>query len=329
MADVWEKDLAQKSSLTTSDYIRVVGSDNVSYKQGVSNVAELMSNALPYATATEVLTWAAGINGRGIVCTTTSTTDLPTEQATKYGVAWTYNYALGGNLWLNVFWSPTNRAEIYYNTKTGTNAWLGWQKMPTRAEIDNAHRYKGAVTVGDYNDITETGIYFAKGTSTTLNPPIPSIPGRYYQLLVTNADGMITQFATSHNDPNTIYSRDSVGGSTWTAWTKQPTRAEVTAVKPLNLGNTVDSMLSALQSVWDSGGQIVLFTCGSSLANILTKGQASVSGKGIVTLLGNPSGDATNIDFLLYTGAMELFTARYSTASSSIDIAKKATMTNL
>lgn len=38
MADTYEKDLAQKSSLTTSDYIRVVGSDNVSYKQPLSNV---------------------------------------------------------------------------------------------------------------------------------------------------------------------------------------------------------------------------------------------------------------------------------------------------
>lgn len=40
MADTYEKDLAQKSSLTTSDFIRVVGSDNVSYKQLVSDVAK-------------------------------------------------------------------------------------------------------------------------------------------------------------------------------------------------------------------------------------------------------------------------------------------------
>ena len=40
MADTYEKDLSQKTSLTTSDYIRVVGSDNVSYKQLVSAVAK-------------------------------------------------------------------------------------------------------------------------------------------------------------------------------------------------------------------------------------------------------------------------------------------------
>lgn len=42
MADTYEKNLAQKSSLTTSDYIRVVGTDNVSYKQPVSSVMQTM-----------------------------------------------------------------------------------------------------------------------------------------------------------------------------------------------------------------------------------------------------------------------------------------------
>lgn len=39
MADVYEKNLNSKASLTVNDYIRVVGSDNVSYKQLVSDVA--------------------------------------------------------------------------------------------------------------------------------------------------------------------------------------------------------------------------------------------------------------------------------------------------
>lgn len=40
MADAYEQNLASKSTLTTTDYIRVVGSDNVSYKQLVSDVAK-------------------------------------------------------------------------------------------------------------------------------------------------------------------------------------------------------------------------------------------------------------------------------------------------
>lgn len=73
MADTYEKDLAQKSSLTTSDYIRVVGSDNVSYKQLVSNVKTAMglqyyslagqaSITLNYAEATRTLvTFIGGV----------------------------------------------------------------------------------------------------------------------------------------------------------------------------------------------------------------------------------------------------------------------------
>ena len=40
MADTYEQNLGQKSSLTVNDFIRVVGTDNVSYKQLVSDVAK-------------------------------------------------------------------------------------------------------------------------------------------------------------------------------------------------------------------------------------------------------------------------------------------------
>ena len=40
MVDTYEQNLGQKSSLTVNDYIRVVGSDNASYKQLVNDVAK-------------------------------------------------------------------------------------------------------------------------------------------------------------------------------------------------------------------------------------------------------------------------------------------------
>lgn len=46
--DTYEKDLGQKSSLTTSDFIRVVGSDNVSYKQPVPSILASMGLSLYY-----------------------------------------------------------------------------------------------------------------------------------------------------------------------------------------------------------------------------------------------------------------------------------------
>ena len=38
MAEVYEKDLGSKGTLTSSDFIRVVGSDNVSYKQPMNTL---------------------------------------------------------------------------------------------------------------------------------------------------------------------------------------------------------------------------------------------------------------------------------------------------
>lgn len=43
MADTYEKDLGVKSAITASDYIRLVGSDNVSYKNTVSSVAQSLN----------------------------------------------------------------------------------------------------------------------------------------------------------------------------------------------------------------------------------------------------------------------------------------------
>ena len=40
MADIYEKDLDSKTTLETSDYVRIVGDDNVSYKNRVADVAE-------------------------------------------------------------------------------------------------------------------------------------------------------------------------------------------------------------------------------------------------------------------------------------------------
>lgn len=60
MADTYEKNLAQKSSLTTSDYIRVVGSDNVSYKQPVSSVMQTMGVVPVFTESASNVTCASG-----------------------------------------------------------------------------------------------------------------------------------------------------------------------------------------------------------------------------------------------------------------------------
>lgn len=50
MADTYEQNLGQKSSLTTSDYVRIVGTDNVSYKQKISSLSAVI---LPNVTSSD------------------------------------------------------------------------------------------------------------------------------------------------------------------------------------------------------------------------------------------------------------------------------------
>lgn len=137
MADVYEQNLAQKSTLTTSDFIRVVGSDNVSYKQLVSDVADMVLQAYPTTIAVaDIQAWAQAHNGVGITQTNPSSANLPSGVSNLYGVAWCNNYVYSSNIWCNLFWSPTNSNDIYQCRKLNSGAWTAWEKMPTRAEID-------------------------------------------------------------------------------------------------------------------------------------------------------------------------------------------------
>lgn len=131
MADTYEKDLGQKSSLTTSDFIRVVGSDNVSYKQLVSDVAD------------RILTSGKSASTTGNISDLDAITPFTTGYATfaadvsPTGVQSAYWYSMIG-------WGTGARAEITCVDVRGTvytrvkdySGWKAWVKQPTRAEID-------------------------------------------------------------------------------------------------------------------------------------------------------------------------------------------------
>ena len=50
MADIYEQNLTSKSTLTASDFIRIVGSDNVSYKQLISAFPSVLDGSVPTIT---------------------------------------------------------------------------------------------------------------------------------------------------------------------------------------------------------------------------------------------------------------------------------------
>ena len=83
MADTYEQNLSQKGTLTVNDYIRVVGSDNASYKQLVSDVAkkiiENYTGSSLAGSSQSVKSALDALNSKWTVSTaaTTSTVSVP------------------------------------------------------------------------------------------------------------------------------------------------------------------------------------------------------------------------------------------------------------
>lgn len=182
MADVYEQNLAQKSSLTTSDYIRVVGSDNVSYKQVVSDVADKVLGAYPTTTAiADITTWAEGRNGIGIATTNNNTANLPTGVSNKYGVAWCNNSNHGSNIWCNLFWSATSSTDIYITQKTNSGTWTPWAKMPTRAEVDALNAETSGTVTFNTTNVTGSNTgnhWYTKGSLVMANLEFTMLSGK-------------------------------------------------------------------------------------------------------------------------------------------------------
>lgn len=148
MADVYEQNLAQKTSLTTSDYIRVVGSDNVSYKQLVSAVMTAMGldaiknpatnvSNIDTATATGFYSYNSSASG---------TNPLSGSGGDLIVIAHSTTYSVQ----VAIPYSSTNGMAIYKRViLSGTPT--SWQRQPTRAEMDvfNDHGTKiGTITSG-------------------------------------------------------------------------------------------------------------------------------------------------------------------------------------
>lgn len=138
MADKYEKDLAQKSSLTTSDFIRVVGSDNVSYKQPINSVGDI--------TKTRVFLASSG-----------NITDSNIDNYTDSGIYQGYFplTSIGSGGWGTLTVSHANNAVIEQTIVTRSyiaqrhcesGTWSAWVKFPTRAEIDSLNS-KTALTI--------------------------------------------------------------------------------------------------------------------------------------------------------------------------------------
>lgn len=137
MADTYEQNLAQKSVITASDFIRVVGSDNVSYKQPINavlnGIPSTTRSGMAYLTDTDFDTITYG---RAVARGSNSPTGLTAPFFYVDTEAYTLNNDGTVNAGFQVAWSYSSDIEMFVRRKSTNESWGAWQKMPTRAEVD-------------------------------------------------------------------------------------------------------------------------------------------------------------------------------------------------
>lgn len=178
MADIYEQNLAQKTTLTTSDYIRVVGSDNVSYKQKVSDVKATFGVSWhTYSTLTtkadllaQIDADLSAIGGQGSIVGYMTNT-----QAVLLGLP-------NASYYMTMFANSTNYREVRFTNTGGTAEYIlpkqngTWASspvpLPTKTEVD-ALKTKFANTtfssVSDlYNAVINNSVLLGVATGTVV-----------------------------------------------------------------------------------------------------------------------------------------------------------------
>lgn len=180
-----ERNLPSKTTLTTSDYIRVVGSDNASYKQLVSDVAQKIiedytgsslagssqsvksaldaSVAVPHP-ANFRLTYNSDIDFNTIKKEWYLAKGSNSPASGSFFYVHTIAYAANADGTVNtgkqIAFSYTTTAEEVYIRRCAGGTWTAWQKLPTRAEMDAINSNYEATSNG-YRLITTDGIKIA------------------------------------------------------------------------------------------------------------------------------------------------------------------------
>lgn len=158
MADQYEHTLAAKSTLTTSDYIRVVGSDNVSYKQLVSDVAQkVIETYTGSSLAGSSQSVKSAIDSLNSKISWTITTELSLSNCSKYndiGV----KYVVIGNLchlFIYVNGLTANSRVKIASLPSGARPIMNTQVIGAGGSSYTAKAYFTINTVGDIYVLSE------------------------------------------------------------------------------------------------------------------------------------------------------------------------------
>lgn len=165
----FESGLGAKSSLTTSDYIRVVGSDNNTYKQPVSDV--LYAGGVRYkefATGTAFSDFADSCN-IGITFSynryPAQSSDAPSTLASERCAVVVYRTTSDEILISAVVFNNASEPTTYVRRRFGS--WGNWVKQPTRAEIDASTKLVTPTSI--HSSITLQGGYVKFGKIVTVD----------------------------------------------------------------------------------------------------------------------------------------------------------------
>ena len=251
MADVYEQNLGQKSNLTTHDFIRVVGSDNVSYKQLVSTVMTTMGiDALnnnmgaSLSSGTDLNTLVLPTNDKKIKVYRGENLSQMTNKPSGVTGAWPFCLMLlpiGGAYTkqiLHIYGTDTTPDYVYVRTQTylaGGVVWTDWQQSPTRAEMDTALTKAPYETVSGTDLITKLkslapGTYFFRMDNVS---GFPVTGGTVYRIVKTHGvnDTRASIIAIPMDTTASIYTTFITSASASSiSWVKQPTREEIDAL---------------------------------------------------------------------------------------------------
>ena len=244
MADTYEQNLGQKSSLTTSDFIRVVGSDNVSYKQRVDKVMGDIG----------VYTWSKGYtnpqvsafselkdSGFYTIGSASSYSDAPVN---TYGFLAVFHGGSYATQTYYAFGLPDHPTYFRFSTNNGTT-WTAWTKEPTRTETDMLDSDLGTAISNetDLNTLVLPGnhkkikIYRGEDITRITNGPSDVSSAWPFCLMLLPIGGSYTKqilhiYATA-DISDRVYIRTQTykaGAIIWTNWQQSPTRAEIDAL---------------------------------------------------------------------------------------------------
>ena len=218
----FETGLGSKSSLTTSDYIRVVGSDNVCYKQLISALMEVMGTL----TYKRTLTSSDDCNTleQGVY---TFNTSVPQNapSGVSYGTLIVVNGTYGSASLYNFQLLSVSGKGLYYRRKQGNSddSFADWARVSRADELDALKN--PAKTVSNIDTATATGFYgYTSAASGT--KPIADSGGDLIVIAHSSTYSVQVAIPYSTTNANNIYKRVIVSG-TPTEWKLQPTRTEV------------------------------------------------------------------------------------------------------